>query len=55
MTFVILSSMMFLEFFSVIIASTVNDTYVINLVELKKAQINKFKQKWVAYDKDVIK
>jgi hypothetical protein len=54
MSFVVLSSMMFLEFFAVIIASTVNDTYVINLIELKKAHINKFKQKWALYDKQVI-
>ncbi len=44
--------MMFLQFFSVVIASTVNDTYVINLEELKKAQLNKFKKKWIHYDKE---
>jgi hypothetical protein len=53
MSFVILSNMMFLEFFSVVIASSVNDTYVVKLEELRKSQINKFKQKWTAYDKEV--
>lgn len=45
--------MMFVEFFAVIIASAVNDTYVINLQEIKKTQLNKFKNKWTIYDKDV--
>jgi hypothetical protein len=45
--------MMFIEFFAVIIASAVNDTYVINLQELRKGQIQKFKNKWSTYDKEV--
>ncbi len=52
-SFVLLSNMMFLEFFSVIIASALNDTYVINLQELRKGQIQKFKNKWAFYDKEV--
>ena len=51
-SFVILSTMMFLEFFSVVIASAMNDTYVLNLEELKQGQINKFKTKWANYDKN---
>ncbi len=45
---------MFLQFFSVVIVSTVKNTYVINLEELKTAQLNKFKSKWVKFDKEVI-
>ena len=45
--------MMFMEFFSVIIASAVNETYVINLQELRIGQIQKFRNKWAFYDKEV--
>jgi hypothetical protein len=53
LSFVVISNMMFLQFFAVIIAATVSDTYVINLERLKKNQLNKFKRKWAAYDKEV--
>ena len=51
-SFVILSTMMFLEFFSAVISSAMNDTYAMNLEELKISEINKFKKKWIKFDKE---
>ena len=50
-SFVIFSTLMFLNFFSAVISTAMNDTYVTNLEELKIGEINKFKNKWIKYDK----
>ena len=50
-SFVIFSTLMFLNFFSAVISTAMNDTYVTNLDELKIGEINKFKNKWIKYDK----
>jgi len=52
-SFVIISNMMFLQFFAVIMASAINEAYVFNLEDLKKIHIDKFINKWCHYDKQV--
>ena len=42
---------LFLHFFSVVICSTVNDTYVLDLQEIKQSELTKFKSTWISNDK----
>lgn len=53
-SFVIISNMLFVQFFSVIIATTIIDTYSINLEPPKKAHLDKFMNNWIKYDKEVL-
>ena len=50
-SFIILSMIMFIEFFSAVISCAMDDTYAMNLDEMKTGDINKFKNKWAAVDK----
>ena len=50
-SFIILSMIMFLDFFSAVISCAMDDTYVMNLEEMKTGDINKFKKKWASVDK----
>ena len=45
--------MMFLQFFSVIMASAINDAYVVHIEEIKKLYLDKFINKWCDFDKEV--
>ena len=47
--------MMFLQFFAVIVASAIDEAYVVNLDELEKIHLDKFINKWCHFDKQVIK
>lgn len=46
--------MMFLQFFSVIMASAIDEAYLINIEEMHKVHIDKFINKWCNYDQEVI-
>ena len=50
-SFIILSMIMFLDFFSAVISCTMDDTYTMSLEEMKTGDINKFKNKWADIDK----
>ena len=50
-SFTILSNIMFLEFFSAVISCAMDDTYAMNLEEIKTGDINRFKNKWASFDK----
>ena len=50
-TFIILNKVMFLQFFSAVISCVMDDTYAMNLEEMKIGDINKFKNIWTFYDK----
>jgi len=50
-SFIILAMIMFIEFFSAVISCAMDDTYAMNLDEMKTGDINKFKNKWAAIDK----
>ena len=50
-SFIILSMIMFLDFFSAVISCAMDDTYVMNLEEMKTGDINKFKSIWATIDK----
>ena len=50
-SFIILAMIMFVEFFSAVISCAMDDTYAMNLDEMKTGDINKFKNKWAAVDK----
>jgi len=45
--------MMFLQIFAVLMASAIDEAYVVNLVELQKIHLDKFINKWCRFDKKV--
>lgn len=45
--------MLFVQFFAVIMASTIIDTYSIILQPPQKANLEKFMNHWIKYDKEV--
>ena len=47
--FTILSTIMFLELFSAVISCAMDDTYAMNLEEIKIGDINRFKNKLVFF------
>ena len=50
-SFTILSTIMFLEFFSAVISCEMDDTYAMNLAEIKIGDINRFKNKLAFFNK----
>ena len=50
-SFTILSNIMFLEFFSAVISCAMDDTYAMNLEEIKTRDINRFKIKLASFIK----
>ena len=50
-SFIILAMIMFVEFFSAVISCAMDDTYAMNLEEIKTGDINRFKNKWASFDK----
>lgn len=54
-SFIIIANMMFLQFFTVIVASAIDEAYVVNLDELQKIHLDKFINKWCHFDKQVKK
>ena len=51
-SFIIFSKIMFLDFFSVVIASAMTDASVFDIADIKQGNINAFKHTWVKFDKN---